>query len=870
MSNIVEKFEQVDLDSEAGTRSPNGEKDASEVIIPSQAPSLPGPGILTIRLYQALGLGLVDPSSASFRDPETCRQELPYAVLECDRFQVSADALCWSSRGRVIWESANVFKFDVSASSDLTLYLFIRSPPDASGEPRVTPLGSISLNPFLQSQAPGEAWVDIQNGIGRVNLEISYLEEKVPPLGDGKVWHVSVVNTGDLVHVEKQDNHRNYAMVTLPTTNFLPSPETPLYSHRFITRLKFALESPEGLHLLSPLASGGHLFGHLQRERRFAVDKARFYAAELVCLLEYLHDKRIVATIKPENILIDALGHISLCTPGLFGLDVQDGGGIIPGTLEYPAPELLLGHAASRMADWWTLGVLLHEMLTGLPPFYHKDADEKQKMIIGQGLQFPDELPSAAEDVLIRLLNKDPAKRLGVGGVSEVTSHPFFYGIKWNEVQGKNPTPFKPSTIATVFPMAPFKPRNPQTPRTPKTSSSVYSGVRRLSQGFIYERVDFGPFVFWQQVGPVPDNAGGHTSDQTSSTSEDDVWDVLWQPASQRFNFKNRLTSEERAADVQAAGRRPPSPPPAHSDPTSNELPSQGQAEAAFALALELGCGKRVISKLVEHGVNLNAPILKYEVSELKLPLIVETIPATSLDWAVEHDKANLVNLFLDMGADPNITVHPIQGPALVNAVRRRNLQLVEILVRRTNRVSSTRSLGIAVDRADTTIVDTLLANGVRCDFEESDRPRPRNPYYYDHCTFGGFPELEVKHFIPPLVRAVQLGNADLVRALLAHGASANVSYHDLTRSRQEPGDPVPTTPDPKFSCGRVAQLAMELGYSEIVQLLLDSGADIHLAQPSWPVPGHTCKLVLRTVYLEVTAGLEAEVAIRAGGRSTL
>ncbi|KAH7124970.1 hypothetical protein B0J13DRAFT_565963 [Dactylonectria estremocensis] len=828
MSNILEKkFEQVDLDSG---------KDASEVIIPSQPPSLPGAGILTVRLHQALGLGLLDPSSASSQD--TRKRELPYAVLECDGFQVSADAFGWSSRGNASWDSD-------------------QHPPDASGEPRVIPLGSISLDPLLQSWAPGVARVDIQNGIGSVTLKISYLEEKVPPLRDKMVWRVfETVNTGDLVHVEKKDSHRSYAMVTLPTTNFIPSPETPSYSYRFITPLKFALKSPEGLHLLSPLASGGHLFGHLQRERRFAVDKARFYVAELVCLLEYLHDKRIVASVKPENILIDALGYISLCTPGLFGLDMQDGGGIIPGTPEYPAPELLLGHAACRMADWWTLGILLYEMLTGLPPFYHKDADEKRQRIIGQGLQFPDELPSTAEDILTRLLDKDPAKRLGLGGASEVKSHAFFYGMKWDEVQQKNPTPFKPSTIATVFPMEPRKPRKPRNPGTPTTSSGPWSGVRRQSRGLIYERVDFGPFVFWELVGPVPDKAGGHTSDQATSTSEDDRWDVLWQPASQRFNFKNRLTSEERATDVQAAGRRPQAPRPAHSDPTSNELPSQRQAGAALALALELGCGKHVISKLVEHGVNLNAPILEYRITKLALPVTIERIPATSLDWAVEHDKADLVNLFLDMGADPNSTADAIRGPALVNAVRKRNLQLVDMLVRRTNRVSSTRSLGIAVDHADTTIVDTLLANGVRCDFEESDRPPPKDINHYDGYTFRDTPELKAEHFIPPLVRAAQLGNADLVRLLLAHGANANVSYHGLTGGRQEPGDPAPTTPAPQFSCGRVAQLAMELGSSEIVQLLLDNGADIHLAQPSWPVPGHT-------------SSLEAEVASRAGGRST-
>lgn len=107
---------------------------------------------------------------------------------------------------------------------------------------------------------------------------------------------------------------------------------------------------------------------------------------------------------------------------------------------------------------------------------------------------------------------------------------------------------------------------------------------------------------------------------------------------------------------------------------------------------------------------------------------------------------------------------------------------------------------------------------------------------------------------MPPLVRAVREGSAPLVRLLLAHGADANVGFHDL---------PVELValyiPLFRISCGRVAQLAMSLGHLEIVQLLLAAGANIHLAQPIWA--GHECEMIPRKEYLEITAGLRAAVA---------
>lgn len=206
--------------------------------------------------------------------------------------------------------------------------------------------------------------------------------------------------------------------------------------------------------------------------------------------------------------------------------------------------------------------------------------------------------------------------------------------------------------------------------------------------------------------------------------------------------------------------------------------------------------------------------------------------------------------------------------PALLKAVKRKSQRLLEILVQKTDRVSCTRALALAVEQQDIMTANTLLAHRVRCDFEESDRPLPPHPFFgdYDSNLSRG---LEVEDLTPPLARAARLGNVALVALLLEHGADANAAYHDLG-GRRDGYETRDSTIPANFSCGRVVQIAMEMGHSEIVHLLVDAGADINLThpvwpKPVWPVPGHICQPVPRAVYVEVRAGLEAAVAAKRG-----
>lgn len=106
---------------------------------------------------------------------------------------------------------------------------------------------------------------NVEEGGGGVALNDSYSPAKTPPLEVRQVWRVRKgITSGDIVYVEKKDSHRSYAMTTVHTSDFLPRSKMASYDHPFIAPLKFSVKSSNGgLHLLSPLASGGQLFGHL-------------------------------------------------------------------------------------------------------------------------------------------------------------------------------------------------------------------------------------------------------------------------------------------------------------------------------------------------------------------------------------------------------------------------------------------------------------------------------------------------------------------------------------------------------------------------------------------------------------------------------
>jgi serum/glucocorticoid-regulated kinase 2 len=423
---------------------------------------------------------------------------LPYALLDFDKLQVFVDAVSGSPENP-LWAGDNTsFKFDVSRVCELSIQLYLRNPtarPGAGrsediflGGARVTPRFD-ETKPFipdpkkskkdnekaeiahnhLEKQAGqlGSDWLDVQFGSGSIKIGVNYVESKQGSVKIEDFELLKVVGRGSfgkVMQVRKRDTGRIYALKTIRKAHIISRSEvTHTLAERsvlaqinnpFIVPLKFSFQNPEKLYFVLAFVNGGELFHHLQKEQRFDINRSRFYTAELLCALECLHGFKVIyRDLKPENILLDYSGHIALCDFGLCKLDMKDEDrtNTFCGTPEYLAPELLLGHGYTKSVDWWTLGVLLYEMLTGLPPFYDENTNEMYRKILQEPLHFPglDIVPAAAKDLLTKLLDRNPERRLGANGSAEIKAHHFFANIDWRKLlQRKYEPSFKPSVVS--------------------------------------------------------------------------------------------------------------------------------------------------------------------------------------------------------------------------------------------------------------------------------------------------------------------------------------------------------------------------------------------------------------------------------------
>lgn len=208
--------------------------------------------------------------------------------------------------------------------------------------------------------------------------------------------------------------------------------------HPFVVKLFYAFQDHEKLYLILEYAQGGELFTHLAAERMFSEDTAAFYMAEMVLALEHLHQTVgvVYRDLKPENCLLDSEGHLLLTDFGLSKVSVSDDDRCNSslGTIEYMAPEVVQGKPYGKACDWWSLGALGYDLLTGSPPFKANNHAKIQEKIVKQKLALPYYLGPDAKDLLIRLLRKEPQKRLGYHmpkDLETIKKHRFFRKIDW-------------------------------------------------------------------------------------------------------------------------------------------------------------------------------------------------------------------------------------------------------------------------------------------------------------------------------------------------------------------------------------------------------------------------------------------------------
>lgn len=248
-----------------------------------------------------------------------------------------------------------------------------------------------------------------------------------------------------------------------------------LHDHPYISQMHFAFQNERKLYLVLQYCAGGELFHHLQRMKRFPERWARLYAAELVLALGHLHKHGVAyRDLKPENVLLDEEGHIKICDFGLSKDGVIEptvGASSLCGTPEYLAPEVLDRKGHGTCVDWWGLGMVLFELLTGLPPWYTTDRKKLFARIRTAQLKFPvfaaSNMSAEAKGLITQLLNRDPAARLGGDGdVQKIKDHPFFTpacGMRTTSVghpvidwpallRGELQSPFRPDSAVAQTP----------------------------------------------------------------------------------------------------------------------------------------------------------------------------------------------------------------------------------------------------------------------------------------------------------------------------------------------------------------------------------------------------------------------------------
>ncbi|KAL8725026.1 MAG: hypothetical protein Q9166_007625 [cf. Caloplaca sp. 2 TL-2023] len=208
--------------------------------------------------------------------------------------------------------------------------------------------------------------------------------------------------------------------------------------HPFITTLITTFSDRDSLYMLLDYCPGGEVFSYLRKRKTFDVDTARFYAAEIVLILEFLHTVQGIAyrDMKPENILIDAEGHLKLVDFGFAKKVESRETYTLCGTPEYLAPEVIKNSGHGTAVDWWAFGILVFEFLAGQPPFWHQNPMKNYEMICAGKIKYPSDMDPDARSLIGGLCTVNPNHRLGnlSGGVDRVKSHPFFASVDWDDL----------------------------------------------------------------------------------------------------------------------------------------------------------------------------------------------------------------------------------------------------------------------------------------------------------------------------------------------------------------------------------------------------------------------------------------------------
>ncbi|EDQ92414.1 uncharacterized protein MONBRDRAFT_13470, partial [Monosiga brevicollis MX1] len=311
-----------------------------------------------------------------------------------------------------------------------------------------------------------------QGGFGKV-----FQVRKRSGKGKAEIFAMKVLKKATIVRSTKDITH------TRAERNILQLVRSP-----FIVDLKYAFQTNGKLYLIMDYLSGGELFTYLDKEGMFLEKQARFYAAELVLAIEHLHGLGIIyRDLKPENIMLDSSGHVVLTDFGLCKEKVEDDSTramTFAGTIDYMAPEIISREGHNKAVDWWSLGALTFDMLTGQPPFSAGNRKKTMDRILRAKPNFPPFITPYAKDILRKLLKRKPSERLS--SAAEIKAHRFFRDVDWQVALDRRlEPPFIPS-VNTALDTSNFDPQFTDLPPSDSPVDPLTPSAANLFEGFTY------------------------------------------------------------------------------------------------------------------------------------------------------------------------------------------------------------------------------------------------------------------------------------------------------------------------------------------------------------------------------------------------
>ena len=303
-----------------------------------------------------------------------------------------------------------------STSKDNKLLISQTSTTLPSAQSSTSP--SISIDDFQPLKLLGKG------SFGKVIL--------VKYFNNNKIYAMKVLKKEEIIK-RKQINHTKTERLLLEKLH-----------HPFIAQLQFAFQDSQKLYLITEFLQGGELFFHIKRKICFKEKSAKIYLSQIFLAIDYLHKNGFIyRDLKPENILIDKDGNIKLTDFGLSKMiskdDNNNSTNTMCGTLEYIAPEVFKRQSYDKNADWFSFGVVLYEMLCGKLPFKLKNLKFEED--IYKNIEYPENISSEAKDIIGKLLEIEPEKRLGYNSSDEIKNNEFFNGIDFDKIYKKEYSP---------------------------------------------------------------------------------------------------------------------------------------------------------------------------------------------------------------------------------------------------------------------------------------------------------------------------------------------------------------------------------------------------------------------------------------------